>query len=317
MEDLIWLIGAGPMAIDYAKVLTAQQVPFITIGRGTNNAGFFNEKTGLEVIAGGLENFLKTKPIRPKKAIVATGVESLAETSTLLINYGVKSILCEKPGGLNTFQIKTLSESAKIHQAKIYLAYNRRFYSSVLKAKEIIAEDGGVSSFSFEFTEWSHKISPLVKAEGVKENWFLANSSHVADLAFYLGGKPAKICCFKRGALSWHPSASVFAGAGVTDKNALFNYQANWDAPGRWSVEILTKNFRLFFKPLEKLQIQKKESVLVEMIAIDDSLDTQFKPGLYLQLDGFLKDDISEFLTIHHQLTMMDTYNTIAGYDGK
>ena len=41
------------------------------------------------------------------------------------------------------------------------VGFNRRFYSSVLKAKDIIHEDGGVKSFFFEFTEWSHVIAGL------------------------------------------------------------------------------------------------------------------------------------------------------------
>jgi len=31
---MIWLVGAGPMAVDYAKVLIAQHVDFEVIGRG-------------------------------------------------------------------------------------------------------------------------------------------------------------------------------------------------------------------------------------------------------------------------------------------
>ena len=43
----------------------------------------------------------------------------------------------------------------------------------------MIAEDGGVTSFNFEFTEWSHQIQHLQKASGVMDNWVLGNSSHV------------------------------------------------------------------------------------------------------------------------------------------
>ena len=51
----------------------------------------------------------------------------------------------------------------------------------------MIAEDGGVTSFHFEFTEWSHQIQHLQKAPGVMDHWVLGNSSHVLDLAFHLG----------------------------------------------------------------------------------------------------------------------------------
>jgi predicted dehydrogenase len=314
MKKQVWLIGAGPMAVEYAKVLHQQQCQFLTIGRGKQSASSFREKTGLEVIMGGLENFLVSRPAIPKKVIVATGVEALAETTLLLIHYGVKKILCEKPGGINISEIHKVAEAAEKYGTKIYLAYNRRFYSSVIKAREIILQDGGVTSYNFEFTEWSHVITPLVKAPGIKENWFLANSSHVVDLAFYLGGKPKQISCFNEGGISWHPSASIFTGAGISDQGALFSYQANWEAPGRWAVEILTRDHRLYLRPLEKLQIQDKGSIQVDFVEIDDLLDTQYKPGLYLQTAAFLKDDVSKFISIHEQLALMPTYVAMAGY---
>ena len=88
-----------------------------------------------------------------------------------------------------------------------------RIFASVLKAQEIIAEDGGVKSFNFEFTEWGHVIEKMDKPKGDLENWMYANSSHVIDLAFYLGGNPVQINCFTSGELSWHKPAA-FAGAG-------------------------------------------------------------------------------------------------------
>ena len=302
------------MAVEYAKVLNKLEVSFLTIGRSMNNALSFKEKTGCEVITGGLSNFLAQKPDIPEYAIVATGVEALAETGMTLIHAGVKNILCEKPGGLNSIEIDKLSDYAEKKKANVLLAYNRRFYGSVEKALEIIQEDDGVTSFHFEFTEWSHVIEPLVKGDGVKERWFLGNSTHVADLAFFLGGKPKEIKCFTSGSLDWHPSASVFSGAGISESGALFSYQANWDAPGRWAVEIFTKNHRLYLKPMEKLQIQKKGSVQVAEVEIEDNLDQEFKPGLYRQTERFLSGNHARFSSIQEQSSLMPVYNAMAGY---
>ncbi len=35
-EDTILLVGAGPIAVEYAKVLTALHVPYIVVGRGSD-----------------------------------------------------------------------------------------------------------------------------------------------------------------------------------------------------------------------------------------------------------------------------------------
>ena len=315
MNKKIWLIGAGGMAQDYIKVLQGLDKEFIVIGRGEDTAKKCQETTGCKIKIGGLERFLLTKPEICSNAIIAVGVEKLFETTKQLLEYGVKNILVEKPGALDKDQFKELNILAKEKNANVIIAYNRRFYASVLRAQKIIKQDGGVSSFNFEFTEWSHVIEPLVKSDGVKEKWFLGNSTHVVDLAFYLGGKPKEINCFASGSLSWHPSASNFSGAGISERGALFNYQANWESAGRWSVEVLTKEHRLIFRPMEKLQIQKRGTIpQVFDEAIDYNLDDEYKPGLYLQTKKFLENSFNEMCTIQEQYEMIDIYNKIANY---
>jgi len=302
------------MAHDYIRVLKNLDVNVVVIGRGSDSAKKCEEVTGCPVITGGLEHFLSTKPEACTHAIVSVGVEALASTTMQLLNYGIKNILVEKPAGLNKQKIMEVSELAKEKDAQVYVAYNRRYYASVLKAQEIIAEDGGVTSFNFEFTEWAHVIEKLQKAEGVKEHWFLGNSTHVVDLAFYLGGKPKELCAFATGSLSWHPAASVFSGTGVSQSGALFSYQANWESAGRWSVEMLTRNHRLILRPMEKLQIQKKGSVAIDFVECDYALDEEFKPGLFLQTRNFIEDMTNGMCSIGEQLEVIPQYYFIANY---
>ena len=179
----------------------------------------------------------------------------------------------------------------------------------------MIARDGGVTSFNFEFTEWSHVISPLKKGEGEKEKWFLGNSTHVVDLAFYLGGSPKDLSSYTSGGLDWHPSASIFCGAGISNLGALFSYTANWESAGRWGVEILTKDHKLILRPLEKLRIQKRGSITANFVEdINYSLDDKFKPGLYIQTEKFLKNKFREMCSIREQAEAVKTYNRMANY---
>jgi len=284
----ILLIGAGKMAVEYANVLKKQGVPFICVGRSTASAEKFKDKTGITPETGGLTTFLEkdTRPV--SSAIVCVNVVELSSATLTLLKYGCKHILVEKPGGLNGKEIELIVEETKKQKAKVYVAYNRRFYASTNKAKAMIEEDGGIDSFHFEFTERSHLISNTSINSKVKENWLLANSSHVIDLAFYLGGEPQEITCYSKGGTDWHPSASVFAGAGITEKNALFSYHANWDSPGRWGIEFMTKKRRLILRPLEQLHEQKLESFSSERVAIKEQMDKDFKPGLFSLVRSFL-----------------------------
>lgn len=315
MKNKTWLIGAGIMAIDYMKVLEKVSKDYIVIGRGEKSAQNFKKITGKDVVVGGIENFLKTSPELPEYAIVAVNVDMLKYTTEILIKAGIKNILLEKPGGIDKEEIINLNQFNKDYNSNIYIAYNRRFYASAIKAKEIIKNDGGVTSFNFEFTEWSHVIEKIDKKKEIKENWLLANSTHVIDLAFYLGGKPKEIKAFTTGSLDWHKKSSIFSGAGISEKGALFSYQANWESAGRWSVEILTEKHRLIFRPMEKLQIQNRGEIAINFVDdIDYILDTEYKPGLYKQVEAFFKKEKKEFIMLEEQSDMVEIYNIIGNY---
>jgi predicted dehydrogenase len=315
MDNDIWLIGAGQMAIDYSKVLIDLGVSFTVIGRSEQSCKDFFEKTGKAAIPGGLNNYLKSKPEIPEAVIVAVNVENLAESCEILIRFGVMKILLEKPGVGYAHEIISLSELVLETNSNVLLAYNRRFYTSILAAQEIIKIDGGVKSFHFEFTEWSHQIKNLKKHKTELENWFLGNSTHIIDAAFYLGGEPDKICCFYKGGLEWHSKSSIYSGAGVSKNGALFSYIANWEGPGRWNMEIITSKRRLIFKPLEKLQIMEIGSVEQNFVEnVDYSIDENFKPGLYLQTKAFLQDEWVNFINIQDQAKRMNLFQKMSGY---
>lgn len=296
----IWLIGVGTIGIEYTKVLKELGYKITAIGRGSESAKNYQAETGIKPIEGGLDAFLSTSPTLPTHAIVAVNLQQLATTTLSLVKYGIKNILCEKPGFNSPDELEQVYQCVKDHNVNVFYAYNRRFYASTLKAEEYIIEDGGVLSFNFEFTEWAHVIEKTNYSKEILRNWFYANSSHVVDLAFFLGGQPKLMECFTTGELSWH-KPSNFSGAGISEKDALFSYQANWNAPGRWFVEILTTKHRLYFKPMETIQVQEKGSVKVEPVPIDDTLDKLFKPGFYLETKAFVEGNHFRLCSIQEQ----------------
>ncbi|MCC3646341.1 Gfo/Idh/MocA family oxidoreductase [Cytobacillus oceanisediminis] len=316
VDDDIWLIGAGNMAAEYIKVLKGQLRAFKVIGRGQESAKNLMTKLNINVLTGGLNNAISSLKKIPSKAIVAVNTDQLFSTTKELLEIGVKDILVEKPAGINLDQIKELALIAEKNNSKVYVAYNRRFYSSVKEAMKIIKDDGGVLSFCFEFTEWSHIIEKIKKHPEEKSKWFLANSTHVVDLAFFIGGIPKDLNVFYSRGLSWHPSASVFSGAGITETGAVFSYHSNWESPGRWRLEIFTKKHRLVFLPLEQLHIQKIGSLELKKINLNDQLDIKYKPGLFMQVNAFLNNEVGNLLNIsHHYELSLKYYAKIANYE--
>jgi len=311
---MIWLIGAGPMAVDYFKVLAGLDDELTVIGRSQASAAKFTEATGKSVEVGGLDVFLEKGPEVPQSAIVSVGVEQLAPATISLLDYGVKKILVEKPGGISSKEIEEVAEYARKHNATVIVAYNRRYYASVCAARKMIEDDGGVTSFNFEITEWSHIIQNHDKDPRTMHSWFLGNTSHVVDTAFFLGGEPTEFKSFTSGSLSWHPASSSFSGAGVTNKRALFSYSGNWESPGRWSLDVMTSKRRYIFRPFEQLHVQEIGSVAIDKVEIDCSMEEDFKPGLFLQCKDFLDGFYDSMCSIEEQARMSKVYERMAGY---
>lgn len=315
MNDYIWLIGCGYMGRAYAEVLKAKNLPFKVIGNSEKSASIFEKEMSLEVIRGSIANALTHLPA-PKIAIIATNIPTLSNIAIDLIKSGVKRILIEKPGFLNFNEFEQLLKYQKKFQVEISIGYNRRFFSSTLKLLELINSEGGIKSLKFEFTELTHIIKDLSFPKEVKQSWLVANSSHVIDLAFYLIGLPKKDNwkAYFSGNLPWHPSSCRFHGAGISINNIPFSYYADWECPGRWSLDVMTIKNRYILKPMEKLQKYKLGSTILENVFIDDSLDIKYKPGIYRQCSNFIENNLSFFPSLKDQGESMKVYYAIAGY---
>lgn len=302
MKEIV-LIGTGSMALDYAKVLTSLEIKFKVIGRGEESALKFESQTGIKPIIGGIDDFLKLYPNQKGISfIIATGTEVLMPILKKVLLANADSVLIEKPAAISIGELLENEDFLLPYGDKVFVAYNRRFYASVREAIKLIEEDGGLESMHFEFTEWAHKIEPLQKAKGVKENWFFANSTHVIDLAFFIAGNPKDWNAYsKPGKLDWH-SKTQFVGAGVTEKGVMFSYNSNWESAGRWGIEIMTFKRKIILRPLEEVQIQWKGSNEIVKQEIDLDLEKEFKPGLYFQLESFLNFKKNNLLDIENHI---------------
>lgn len=284
----VLLVGAGPMARAYAAVLTALETPFAVAGRGAASAAAFAAETGVRPGTGPLADQLAALPAAPRTAIVAASAVSLAEATRALLAAGVRRLLVEKPAALDPDGAAALAEAAEAAGAEAFVAYNRRFLASVLAAEAMIAEDGGPLSVKLDFTEATRRIEALDKRPAELAAWLYGNSTHVIDLAFHLGGAPRALNGISRGALSWHPSGAIFVGWGETEAGAALSWHADWLAPGRWGVEVMTARRRLILQPLEQLSVQDQSGFAVSPVALDDADDRAFKPGLLRQVAAFL-----------------------------
>jgi predicted dehydrogenase len=313
----IAIVGAGLIGESYANVLIDIGYAPVIVGRGESNVRRILEKhPQLNCVYGGIEKWLDENPA-PNIAIVSTAVEDLVGCAETLINAGCKRLLVEKPVTCLLNQARKLATMAEAKKANVYVAFNRRNYASVIAAKKLIQADGGVVSYHFDFTEAVFRIDPSAYTEDTLMNWGIGNSSHVMDTAFFLGGKPKEIECRQYNKdVDWHPAGSIFMGMGITDNNVPFTYHSNWGCPGKWNIEIMTKERKLFFSPMEQLHQQPKNSFRKELVDLDYSIDTNFKPGFYRQVEEFLGNETQKNLFPLEDLPFaISTMKEIMGYD--
>lgn len=317
----VLLVGVGAMADAYASVLRAIEQPFIAAGRGRERAEAFAAKWRVEAGHGDLSAQWAAFADKPHTAIVAVSANMLAQTSDFLMQNGVKRLLVEKPAGLALPEVQQLQTTAKATGAEVYVAYNRRFYGATELARRMIAEDGGVLSVKFDFTEASKRLEAMNKPADELAGWFYANSTHVVNLAFFLGGEPTELTASSLGQLPWHPAGAIFTGMGKMQGGAVFSYHANWISAGRWGVEIMTAKRRLVLQPMEQLSYQDHSGFSLQQAELPDDKDTAFKPGLYHQTKAFLATEPdTRLLGLDEHARLFTIYEYIrngGNYDGK
>ena len=281
----VLLVGAGYMAKEYIKALSHLRIDFDLVGNSKKNVKTLEKIYNSKFFWGGIEKFNFKK--KYTHCIVCVNERKIYKVVRLITKNNIKNILVEKPGGNNLSEIKKINKLSKLKNLKIHVGYNRRFYESILFLKKKVAQDKGIISVDFSFTEWTDKILKLKYKKDIFRKWFYFNSLHVIDLVFYMIGFPKKINSFSGNNLSPF-SKSTFVGSGISKKNIFFSYHSNWNSAGRWSINIYTKKNRIILSPLEKVLIQKKNHITIEEKKFKKKYDDKLKPGIGCMLETFI-----------------------------
>jgi len=262
------IIGAGWMARQYATALSRMKVrDVVVVSKSDSKAAELCGEFGFRCLTGGYEKHLAGMK-KMDLVIVATPIDHLLPSAMLAVKHGQQNILVEKPGSLYSQELASAARKVKKGQ-QIRVAYNRLAYPNLHKLKELAEKEGGITSCRFTFTEWVHTIDFTKEKKEVYARWGIANSLHVISMAFELAGMPKEMSAYRQGGFRWHPSGSVFAGAGITDRGATFSYHADWNSAGRWGVEVMTEENAYRLMPLEELYVCKKGSVNWEKVPFE------------------------------------------------
>ena len=187
--------------------------------------------------------------------------------------------MCEKPLGINYIESKKIS---KIRNNKnIFLALNRRYYSSTILLKRFLKKNDSKRIIEINDQE----INKNLKLNKIKisKYWMYCNSIHLIDFIYYLSrGKIVKI--IKNGKIKDdYVTSKIIFSSGDT-----ILYKALWNRPGPWCISVSTKKNYYLLKPIENLtKIELNRRITSYKI---DKLDIKFKPGLYQLMIEFIKE---------------------------
>ncbi len=239
------IIGCGNIAKFHIKSFKKLGVNF------SHCASSFNSKT--------LSKFAKkhdikniwNDPFKLAKAsihwdglVLSPKTEAIPELLDILIRQK-KPILVEKPVSIGTKYLKKFRTS---RNNLVQVAYNRRFYPTILRAKEFIDHSKNQILCKMILPEKVNNNKNLLK----KFSKIFENSSHGIDLLHFLFGKLTIKHVSKINFNSLDSGRAVILSNG---KNHTCILIINSNSPDNFSIELEDGNQRLLIQPFERLQI--------------------------------------------------------------
>ena len=191
-------------------------------------------------------------------------------------------ILIEKPVGYNYEIASKILRLANKSGAKVYVALNRRNYSSTSALLNDLSENPLSRVVQVFDQEAPSRARSNGAPELVTKNWEYANSIHLVDFFSIL-------CRGKLINVNNVVSTEHFVLSSITYSSGDVGvYSCHWDCPSPWAVSVTTKNQRWELRPIENLTYQKFGTREIFPIQIAE-WDKDFKPGLRKQAEEIIK----------------------------
>ena len=190
------------------------------------------------------------------------------------------TILLEKPAGYDLADAMDIDEAAGARRQDVYVALNRRFFSSTRKALANLAEVDGPRFVKVMDQQDQAAAVMAGQPKVVVDNWMFANSIHTIDyLSLFGRGNVINV----ESVVPWTPKTSGVVVAKIEfDSGDLGLYEGIWNGPGPWAVQVSTPSVRWEMRPLEQLAFQPAGERRLHQVE-PDVWDTEFKPGLRWQ----------------------------------
>jgi predicted dehydrogenase len=310
-HNQIWVVGAGNMALEYAKILNYLEINHSVIVRNKNRAKNFKLLKNCKIILGDLNFALETLP-PPKYSIVCTNVTNLFLATKTLLEKSVDNLLIEKPGLLSLEHLKIINKLISKTKSNVFYAFNRRYLPSVLELLRRTYENGELLALHTELSERWNLIPKEAKDKEELKKWGISNSIHMIDLIQLIAGDIKQITTYRNKGLLLHPSGSQFVFSGETVNNIMLSGVASWGSGGGWSIDAFSKNYKLSLNPIETLNLTDNKTFKKNLIIMSET--ETFKLGLKPMLEDFLNFNFGHLCSIEQLKKNIIFANKLFGY---
>ena len=209
--------------------------------------------------------------------VIVTVTElSMNEISKQCFKHAWK-VLLEKPAGYYYDDAADICNAAQVSGNDVFVAMNRRFYSSVSLAKIGLEEGSGPRFIKIQDQQDQKFCREYGFPEPVIENYMYANSIHQIDMIRHFGrGEVSAV----NNVTSWDANNPGVVIAHIEfESGDLGLYEGIWNGPGPWSAAISTAEKRWELRPVESVTVQnygERNQTSLDL----DVCDTNFKPGI-------------------------------------
>lgn len=279
----IALIGLGNIARKHAEVIRAIDGAELVAGvKRSETAGrAFCAAAGIPRYFSSVETLLGWGEF--DAAIVCVSHLATIEVAKALLKAG-RPCLVEKPVGFSSAETAEVARSASTARTWGMVAVNRRFYSIIRRAADLVRERGGLRAIRVEHTEWMHEAGAWGVPESVLDRYFFVNGVHLLDTMCHLAGVPTHVDALVR---EFPSRRNAYDAMLRFPSGAVGHYSGQWYAPGRWALDLFAEDLRVSFPRMEEAVVLRTGKTPEPLVP--DRSDADFKPGFLRQMQAFLE----------------------------
>lgn len=273
------IIGAGYMAGEHIRALS--DVPgTVVVGifsRTRSKADSLAETFGIKVVAESVTELYERT--QADLVVVAVSEISMREVSLECFRFPWV-VLLEKPPGYMLRDARAIQREALAGNRKVFVALNRRFYSTTQTALADLATQEGRRYVHVQDQQSQEQVASLGYPKSIIDHLMYANSIHLVDyFAVYCRGAVKSV----NRVLRWNAADPGVVVAFVEFESGDQGlYEGMWQGPGPWAVSVTTPAIRWELRPLEQVFFQRRGERQRHGVECS-AWDLNFKPGLRLQ----------------------------------